>query len=147
MQGVEIVPSVGPFYGFSLSGGFTVLDETHSSQFGHTPLRVPKRSAYGIAQYNHSALLLPRDKIALTLAYTFVGDREDITLPAAPRITTPIIASMRPRPTTRGCCGDSSPTRKYSRRVSNVFDRNYSVNFGFPAPPVNFVAGIKLEFE
>ena len=32
-------------------------------------------------------------------------------------------------------------------RVSNVFDRHYSVNFGFPAPPVNFVAGIKLEFE
>ncbi len=147
MQGVEIVPSVGPFYGFSLSGGFTVLDETHSSQFGHTPLRVPKRSAYGIAQYNHSALLLPRDKLALTLAYTFVGDREDITVAGGTAnhdayhrfdATATYDARMLWR---------FVSNEEVFSRVSNVFDRNYSVNFGFPAPPVNFVAGIKLEFE
>jgi vitamin B12 transporter len=147
VQGVEIVPSVGPFYGFSLSGGFTVLDETHSSQFGHTPLRVPKRSAYGIAQYNHSAVLLPSDKIALTLAYTFVGDREDITVAggtanhdAYHRFDA--TATYDARTLWRFVTNEEVFTR-----VSNVFDRNYSANFGFPAPPVNFVAGIKLELE
>ena len=76
-QGVELVPSFGPFYGFTLSGGFTVLDETHVGTA--EPLRVPKRSAYGLAQYEHKELLLPRDKMILSLAYTFVGDRDDIT--------------------------------------------------------------------
>src|SRR5579871_3518678 len=147
VQGVEVVPSIGPFFGFTLSGGFTVLDETHSSQFGNTPLRVPKRTAFGLFQYNNSELLLPRDRLAATLAYTFVGDREDIT----------------PAGTTANHDGyhrfdvsatyDAEQVWRFVRneevftRVSNVFDRHYSVNFGFPAPPVNFVAGIKLEFE
>ncbi len=76
-QGVELVPSFGPFHGFTLSGGFTVLDETHAGSA--VPLQVPKRSAYGLAQYEYRELLLPRDKITLSLAYTFVGDRDDIT--------------------------------------------------------------------
>jgi len=31
-------------------------------------------------------------------------------------------------------------------RIQNLFDRNYSQAFGFPAPPINFEAGIKLGF-
>jgi len=144
-QGVELVPSVGPFYGFTLSGGFTVLDETHVGTA--EPLRVPKRSTYGLVQYEHKELLLPRDKSILSLAYTFVGDRDDIT----------------PLGTIRNHVGyhrfDATATydareawsfisnEEVFARVSNLFDRHYSEEFGFPAPPVNFVAGIKLEFE
>ncbi len=147
VQGLELVPSIGPFYGFRLSGGFTVLDETHSSEVGHTPLRVPKRSAFGLAQYDNSALLFPRDKIALTLAYTFVGDREDITTfgttanhDAYHRFDA--TATYDARVLWRFISNE-----EVFARVSNLFDRHYSVNFGFPAPPVNFVAGIKLGFE
>jgi hypothetical protein len=32
-------------------------------------------------------------------------------------------------------------------RVSNTLDRHYSEAFGFKAPPVNFLAGVKLDFE
>ena len=64
VQGVEVVPSIGPFFGFTLSGGFTVLDETHSSQSGIPPCEFPKRTAFGLAQYNNSELLLPRDRLA-----------------------------------------------------------------------------------
>jgi vitamin B12 transporter len=144
VQGVELVPAVGPFYGFSLSGGFTILDETH---VGATPLRVPKRSAYGLAQYSSSEMLLPRDKLVLTLAYTFVGDREDITTEggianhdAYHRFDA--TATYDARILWRFVANEEVFTR-----VSNVFDRHYAVNFGFPAPPVNFVAGIKLDFE
>ena len=147
VQGVEVVPSVGPFYGFRLSGGFTVLDETHSSQVGHTPLRVPKRSAFGLFQYNNSELLLPQDKLALTLAYTFVGDREDIT----PAGTTANHDAFHRFDATATYDGGARwrfiRNEEVFTRVSNLFDRHYSVNFGFPAPPVNFVAGIKLDFE
>jgi hypothetical protein len=31
-------------------------------------------------------------------------------------------------------------------KVSNLLDRHYSEAFGFPAPPVNFMAGVKLDF-
>src|SRR5208282_2509503 len=61
VQGVELAPSFGPFHGFKLNGGFTVLDETHVGTA--EPLRVPKRSAFGVAQYEHKELLLPHDKM------------------------------------------------------------------------------------
>ena len=32
-------------------------------------------------------------------------------------------------------------------RVNNLMDRNYSEAFGFKAPPVNVLAGVKLDFE
>jgi len=144
-QGVELVPAIGPLYGFTLSGAFTVLDETHAG--AREPLRVPKRSAYGLAQYECRELLLPSDKAVLSLAYTFVGDREDIT----------------PIGTIRNHVGyhrfDATATYDaHARwnflsneetfvRVSNLSDRNYAEEFGFPAPPINFLAGVKLEFE
>jgi len=145
VQGVELAPSFGPFHGFTLNGGFTVLDETHTGTAG--PVRVPKRSAYGLAQYQLKELLLPRDKTTLSLAYTFEGDRDDIT----------------PFGTIRNHVGyhrfDASAVydvreawrfisnEEVFARVSNLFDRHYSEEFGFPSPPINFLAGIKLEFE
>jgi vitamin B12 transporter len=77
VQGVELVPSFGPFHGFTLNGGFTVLDETHTETA--VPPRVPKRSAFGVAQYQLGELLRSHDKLVLSLAYTFVGDRDDIS--------------------------------------------------------------------
>jgi vitamin B12 transporter len=144
-QGVELVPSFGPFHGFTLSGGFTLLDETHVGTA--QPLRVPKRSAFGLAQYEHNALVLPNDKTILSLAYTFVGDREDIT-----PIGTTRNHDAYHRFDATVTYDAHEPWRFVSNeevfaRVLNLFDRNYSEEFGFPAPPVNFVAGIKLEFE
>jgi hypothetical protein len=31
-------------------------------------------------------------------------------------------------------------------RVQNMLDRHYAEVFGFPSPPVNFVAGVKMDF-
>ena len=31
-------------------------------------------------------------------------------------------------------------------RVQNMLDRHYAEVFGFPSPPVNFVAGVKVDF-
>jgi vitamin B12 transporter len=144
-QGVELVPSLGPFYGFTLSGGFTLLDETHAGTA--VPLQVPKRSAYGLAQYECRELLMPRDKTVLSLAYTFVGDRDDITPIGTIRnhvgyhrfdATATYDAHAR---------WDFVSNEEVFARVSNLFDRNYAEEFGFPSPPINFLAGIKLEFE
>ncbi len=146
VQGVEIVPSIGPFYGVTLSGNFTTIDETHvSSSPDIRPLRVPKHSAFGLLQYVGSGLLRPDDKTTVSLAYYFVGARDDITPigtiashDAYHVFDLTAIYDLR------------QPWRMVADeqgfvRVQNLFDRNYSEAFGFPSPPINFVAGIKVD--
>lgn len=148
VQGIELVPSLGPWSGFSFSGGFTILDETHVSVSPNTrPLRVPKRSAYGLAQYVRRGLLREDDSVALSLAYTFVGDRDDITTAstitshdAYHRFDATALYDGRIR------WGIVSDEQVFAR-VQNLFDRHYSEAFGFPAPPVNFMAGLKADFD
>jgi vitamin B12 transporter len=144
-QGVEMAPSVGPFYGFTLSGGFTILDETHAGT--NRPVRVPKRSAFGLAQYQRTQLLLPRDKMTLSLAYTFVGDRDDITQYGSIRSHVGYHRFDATATYDTRLAWNHVTNEEVFARVSNLFDRNYAEEFGFPAPPINFVAGIKLEFE
>lgn len=145
VQGVELAPSFGPWHGVSFSGGFTVLDETHVSV--NQPLRVPKRSAFALAQYEYRDLFLSRDKTTLSLAYTFVGDRADISPigtirnnVAYHRFDATAIYDAR-------AAWNFISNEEVFARVSNLFDRSYSEELGFPSPPVNFVAGLKLEFE
>jgi vitamin B12 transporter len=148
VQGVELVPSVGPFYGFTLSGGFTLLDETHDSgRSSARPLRVPKRSAFGVAQYDRRAVLVPSDRIILSVAYVFVGDRDDITTLS----TIANHAAYHRFDATLSYAAHMPwafiTNEEVFSRISNLFDRHYSEAFGFPAPPINAVAGIKVEFE
>ena len=145
VQGVEFAPALGPFYGFSLNGGFTVLDETHIGI--NEPLRVPKRLAFGVAQYEHRELMLPRDKITLSLAYTFVGDRDDITPIGTIRNHVGYHRFDATAVYDARSAWERISNEEIFARVSNLFDRNYAEEFGFPSPPVNFLAGIKLEFE
>ncbi len=143
VQGVEFVPSVGPFDGLTLSGNFTLLDETH---VGAEPLRVPKKSAFALAQYQRQRIFRERDQVTLSLAYTFVGDREDITT-----LSTIANHSAYHRFDAVASYGGGVPLGIVSdeeifARVENLFDRHYSEDFGFPAPPINFVAGVKAYF-
>jgi vitamin B12 transporter len=146
-QGLELIPSVHPLRGLTLSGSMTYLDETHVSNSPTTrPTRVPKYSAEGLIEYTHAAVFRPNDRLVTTLAYTFVGDRDDITTSSGITshdayhrfdIATSYAAGIR-----WGWLRDESVVA----RVQNVLDRNYAESFGFRAPPVNFLAGVKLDF-
>jgi vitamin B12 transporter len=146
-QGLELIPSVHPLRGLTLSGSLTYLDETHVSNSPTTrPTRVPKYSAEGLIEYTHAAAFRPGDRIVTTLAYTFVGDRDDITTSSGITshdayhrfdIAASYAAGLR-----WGWLRDESVVA----RVQNVLDRNYAESFGFRAPPVNFLAGVKLDF-
>jgi vitamin B12 transporter len=146
-QGVELIPSVHPLRGLTLSGSVTILDETHVSPSPTTrPTRVPKYSAAGLVEYTLGEIFRGSDRFTMTLAYTFVGDRADIT--TAGGITShdaynrfDLAATYSPG-IRWGVVRDESVIA----RVQNVFDRNYSGAFGFRAPPVNFVAGLKFDF-
>ena len=146
-QGVEIVPAIYPGNGSRLGGNVTILDETHvSSSPDIRPLRVPKYSASGLAEFRHHSLLRFRDEFTLALIYTFVGDRDDIT-------TTGTIANHDAYHRFDLALTYSTGIRwreindmALVAKVQNVLDRHYSEAFGFPAPPVNFVAGVKIDF-
>lgn len=147
VQGVEIVPSLGPFHGCTLSGNFTLLDETHvSASASARPLRVPKKSAFALAQYIAHGIFGGGDKLTLSLAYTFVGARDDITV-----LSTIAEHSSYQRFDAVASYRGGMPIGAVSDeetfvRVLNLLDAKYSEVFGFPAPPINFVAGIKVYF-
>ena len=146
-QGIELIPSVHPIRGLTLSSSMTYLDETHVSNSPTTrPTRVPKYSAEGLIEYTRAEVFRPDDRIVTTLAYTFVGDRDDITTSggitshdAYHRVD---IAASYAAGVRWGWLRDESVVA----RVQNVLDRNYSETFGFRSPPVNFLAGVKLDF-
>ncbi|HTT75480.1 MAG TPA: TonB-dependent receptor [Candidatus Binataceae bacterium] len=147
-QGVELVPSVSPFKGFSLSGNFTVLDSTHSPLLASLqPVRVPKHSAAGLAEYKYSNLFREGDEFTSTLFYEFVGDFEDLRNQVPPpygnhvgyhlfnlTLSYDLGSGVIPRLT----------SEEAFIRIQNLFDRHYTQDISYPAPPVNFEAGLKV---
>ncbi|HYB90030.1 MAG TPA: TonB-dependent receptor [Candidatus Binataceae bacterium] len=151
VQGVEIVPSVTITKGLTFGGNVTVLDETHADAQGSTarPLRVPKHSAAALLAYQRGGIFAARDRITASVSYVFVGDRDDITVSGVPPIANHA-AYNRVDAVASYALGRSYGfvhDEEIFARVSNLLDRHYSEVFGFPAPTINFVAGLKLEFE
>ncbi len=144
-QGVEFEPMVYPLSGLRMGGNVTILDQTHSAG-SPEPLRVAKYSASAIVEYTHSDLLRSEDKVTAGASYMFMGDRDDITPigtianhDAYHRVDLALAYSPGFR---WSIIRDASIVG----RVYNVLDRHYSEAFGFPSPPVNFLAGVKLDF-
>jgi vitamin B12 transporter len=147
-QGVELVPAVQLMRGLAFSGNLTVIDQTHvSSSPQIRPLRVPKYSAFALLTYARKALWTSNDAGSANLAYYFVGDRDDID-----QLTASIhnhAAYNRFDLTMAYDAGISFGRirgEKLYVRVQNMLDRHYAEVFGFPSPPVNFVAGVKVDF-
>ncbi|MGC2444230.1 TonB-dependent receptor plug domain-containing protein [Candidatus Binatus sp.] len=149
VQGVEIVPSLTLLKGLTFSGNVTILDETHADAPGSTaaPLRVAKHTASALLEYVHSGYFLPHDKISANVNYIFIGDRDDITVEstvanhAAYNLVNAVVSYAMGLP-----LGHIHNEEVFAR-VNNLMDRNYSEAFGFKAPTINVLAGIKLDFE
>lgn len=146
-QGVELEPTLGPWRDFRLSGNFSLLDETHSSSSpNNRPLRVPKKSAAAIAQYEHSGMFRYGDKVNANLVYTFVGDRDDVEPSGTIQSHDAYHLFNAVLSYSTGISWRAIQNEEFYVRVQNLFDRNYSQAFGFKSPPINFVAGVKLDF-
>ena len=149
VQGVEIVPHLAIVKGLTLSGNVTVLDETHADVAGSTarPLRVAKHTASALLEYARSANFLPHDRVTASVNYIFVGDRDDLTTEgtvgnhAAYNLVNAVVSYAMGIPLRH------VHSEEVFARVSNLMDRHYSEAFGFPAPTINVLAGVKLDFE
>jgi vitamin B12 transporter len=150
MQGVELAPTVRPFPGFSLSGSFTWLDSTHVPLItGLQPIRVPKKSAVGVAEYKKANLIQEGDQFVSALSYQFVGDREDINAQtfADENHSNYQLFNLTLSYKLADLMVPHLNHEEAFVRIQNLFDRHYSQTFGFPSPPVNFEAGLKLGFR
>jgi vitamin B12 transporter len=158
VQGVEIVPSLTIVKGLTLSGNVTVLDETHADaplNFQKAfltpprPLRVAKHTASALVEYVRSANFLPHDKITANVNYIFVGDRDDLTVSGVPPIANHSAYNLVNAVVsyTMGIPLGHVNNEEAFVRVGNLLDRNYSQAFGFKAPTINVLAGVKLDFE
>jgi len=148
VQGVEVVPAIYPIKGLSLSGSFTALDSTHRPLVaGLQPVRVPKHSASAVAQYKRQDIFARGDQFISALSYDFVGDREDLQT-QSPYGYENHGSYQLFNLTLSYQLGDGFvPYLNHEEafvRIQNLFDRHYSQAFGFPAPPINYEAGIKL---
>jgi outer membrane receptor protein involved in Fe transport len=148
VQGVELVPTVQLMRGLSLSGNLTLIDETHVSPSPEIrPTRVPKYSAFGLLSYSRKDLWLNDDRVSVNLAYYFVGNRDDIN-----PITSMIQNHAAYNRFDLTASYDAGVRWRRIRdeqvfaRVQNLLDRHYAEALGFPSPPVNFIAGVKLDF-
>ncbi len=149
VQGVEVVPSLTIVKGLTLSGNVTVLDETHTDAAGSTaqPLRVAKHTASALLQYVRSENFLPHDRITANVSNVFVGDRDDITTEStianhsAYNLVNAVVSYAMGIPLKH------VNNEEVFVRVGNLMDRHYSEAFGFPAPTINVLAGVKLDFE
>ena len=147
-QGVEVVPSITPIRGLTFSGNVTILDETHvSSSPTIRPLRVPKHSAAALLQYIRGNMFLPHDKFTASLAYMFVGDRDDITVESTIQNHSAYNRLDAVASYALGIPYGRIRDEEIFARIRNLTDRRYSEAFGFPAPQINFVAGVKLNLE
>lgn len=149
VQGVEIVPSLTIAKGLTLSGNVTILDETHVDAPGSTaqPLRVAKHTASALLEYVRSGTFLPHDKITTNVNYIFIGDRDDLTVEStianhsAYSLVNAVVSYAVGVPLSH------VHNEEVFARVNNLMDRNYSEAFGFKAPTINVLAGIKLDFD
>ena len=148
MQGVEVVPAVYPIKGLSLSGSFTALDSTHAPLVaGLQPLRVPKHSATAVAQYKRGDLFNRGDLFIAAMSYQFVGDREDLQSQSPFEDENHGSYQLFNLTLSYKLGEGAVPYLNHEEafvRIQNLFDRHYSQDFGFPAPPVNYEAGIKV---
>ncbi len=148
VQGLEVVPSTHPLKGLSISGSFTALDSTHRPLIsGLQPLRVPKRSAAGVVEYKRQNLFFDGDQFTSALSYQFVGDREDIQAQFPYGNENHGSYQLFNLTLSYQLANGLVPYLTHEEafvRIQNLFDRHYSQAFGFPAPPVNYEAGVKL---
>ena len=108
---------------------------------------MPKYSAFALLTYARKALWSSNDAVSANLAYYFVGDRDDLNP------TTSMIQNHDAYNRFDLTMAYDAGIRfgrirgeEFYVRVQNMLDRHYAEVFGFPSPPVNFVAGVKVDF-
>jgi vitamin B12 transporter len=146
VSGVETAIKVGPLMGISLRGTYTYLDWNIGG--GQSLLRRPHNQMATSLNYQRDHLLRAADRFDANLNILFVGERHDLDpltfmevgdQPAHTRTDLAIRYDM-------ALPGYGAYRIGAFARVQNLFDVAYQEVRGFPAPPINILAGARVTF-
>jgi len=146
-EGVEFAARIRPGYGLALSGTYTFLStKVLENDIGGTELPVGEPL---VRRPEHTGSLTIDqiwDPLHATLTVTFVGDRQDLdfrTFPA-PRVTNPGYTTVDLAASYR-LLKDRLHLRELTAfgKILNLFDEKYEQVFGFSAPGITFLLGLK----
>ncbi len=146
VSGVETAATLGPLMGLSLRGTYTYLDWNIGG--GQSLLRRPHNQMATTLNYQRAHLLRPADRFDANLNILFIGERHDLDpltftevddQPAYTRVDLALRYDM-PLP------GYEAYRVGAFARIQNLFDRMYQEVRGFPAPPINLLAGARVTF-
>jgi len=147
-QGVEVTARIRPGYGLVVSGSYTFLDTEVLDDGGVASAAVQRGRPLIRRPRHRGSLSLERvgERLRATLTTTVVGDRVDLdfrTFPS-PRVTVPGYATV-------DLAGSYLLVRDLPHlreltlfgKVQNLFDASYEQVFGFSAPRITVLLGLK----
>lgn len=146
MRGVETAVRVGPLNGVTARGTYTYLEWDLPG--GAALQRRPHNWMAASVNYERSDLAQVSDRLNTNVHVIFVGERHDLdpltyqsvdNQPAYPRVDLAVDYEM-PVP------GASGFRLGWFARIQNAFDRDYEEVRGFRAPPLNVLAGARVNF-
>ena len=146
-EGVEFGARIRPGYGLTLSGTYTLLStEVLENEVGGTELVVGEPLVRRPKHTGSLSIDQIWDPLHATLTVTFVGDRQDLdfrTFPA-PRVTNPGYTTVD-LAASYLLLKDRLHLRELTLfgKILNLFDEKYEQVFGFSAPGITFLLGLK----
>ena len=137
-QGVEIDATLTPGYGFTVKGSYTYLDAKNFVTRQRLPRR-PRSKWAGNINYDYNG------KLNLNLNITGDGRQPDNMTNGR---------TIRESYTRVDLAGTYEILKDYgilkslklTGRVENLFNEHYEEILGFPAPGINFLAGVQISF-
>jgi len=144
-QGVEAIVNVDLGAGFAFGGSYTYLGLTSAGGADSVPRR-PNNQMSSFVRYGTPCVFASEDAFQARVDVFYVGPRPDfdpltgdeVTNPSYTRVdlATAYVLPWKLRDVTFSLFG----------QVSNLLDANYQEVLGFPALPINAIAGLRAAF-
>ncbi len=146
IQGVELIARLQPTQWLTLAGNYMYLNFVTSTG---TLVNRPRHGGSATATAHWDNLLAAGDHATLTAVVYGLARRDspnpfDMEEPFSP---APIAGYTRVDVALIYHLGGRLSPLSVTASARNLFNRDYSESIGFPAPPVNFLAGLRYDFN
>lgn len=147
-SGIELTARIRPGLGFTISASYTFLETKVLDNGGVGGTELPQGAPLVRRPKHAGSLAIGHswDRLRANITAIFVGDRQDLDFRAFPaaRVTLPAYTKVDAT-LSYLLLKDRSHLRELSLfgRVQNLFDAQYEEVFGFSAPGITFLLGVK----
>ena len=143
--GVEVAPSIDFGHGLTFGGAYTYLGLTSQGSTSGV-LRRPNNRMAAFLNYVRPALFSDDDALRARVDVFFVGDRPDADPETGMIATNPQYTRVDLALSYRLPWKLAGIAFATFANISNLLDRDYDEVLGFPARPINALAGVRATF-